>query len=75
MPPALRLGCAPSSSDTPCVPRRQGPLSGSPAVCFLSYGKHKDGYWTYEHFAEQTDYILDMYEALYPGPQVLIEVD
>ena len=42
---------------------------------FLTYGKNKDGYWTYEHFAEQTADILDMYEALYPGAQVLVEVD
>ena len=42
---------------------------------FLTYGKNKDGYWTYEHFAEQTADILDMYEALYPDAQVLVEVD
>jgi hypothetical protein len=51
------------------------PLTGSPAVRFLSYGKNKDGYWTFEHFHEQTVDILDMYEALYPGAQILIEVD
>ena len=51
------------------------PLIGSPAVRFLSYGKNKDGYWTYEHFASQVVDILDMYEALYPGVQILIEVD
>ena len=55
--------------------RGKPPLSGSPAVRFLTYGKHKDGYWTYEHFAEQAADILDMYEALYPGTQVLMEVD
>ena len=43
------------------------PLIGSPAVRFLSYGKNKDGYWTYEHFASQVVDILDMYEALYPS--------
>lgn len=32
---------------------RADPLGGSPAVRFLTYGKNKDGYWTYEHFAEQ----------------------
>lgn len=55
--------------------RNRKALSTSPAVRFLSYGKNKDGYWTYEHFAEQVQDILDMYEALYPNAQVLIEVD
>lgn len=50
-------------------------LSTSPAVRFLSYGKNKDGYWTYEHFREQVEDMLDMYEALYPNAQVLVEVD
>ena len=50
-------------------------LDGSPAVRFLTYGKSKDGYWTFEHFEKQTSDILDMYEALYPGAQILVEVD
>lgn len=50
-------------------------LSTSPAVRFLSYGKNKEGYWTYEHFREQVEDILDMYESLYPNAQVLVEVD
>ena len=40
------------------------PLLGSPAVRFLKYGKNNEGYWTHEHFAEQTADILDMYEKL-----------
>lgn len=55
--------------------RGRTPLHTSPAVRFLSYGKNKDGYWTYDHFAEQVQDVLDMYESLYPGAQVLIEVD
>lgn len=50
-------------------------LTTSPAVRFLTYGKNKDGYWTYEHFAEQIVDILDLYECLYPNAQVLLEVD
>lgn len=55
--------------------RGREPLTSSPAVRFLSYGKNKDGYWTYEHFSSQVVDILDMYECLYPTAQVLIEVD
>lgn len=55
--------------------RGRAPLETSPAVRFLTYGKNKDGYWTYEHFAQQVVDILDMYEALYPTAQVLMEVD
>lgn len=55
--------------------RNRAPLSTSPAVRFLSYGKNKDGYWDYKHFAEQVEDMLDMYEALYPNAQVLVEVD
>lgn len=54
--------------------RGKEPLTSSPAVRFLSYGKHKDG-WTYEHFAAQVEDILDMYETIYPNAQVLLEVD
>lgn len=55
--------------------RGRNPLTSSPAVRFLSYGKNKDGYWTYENFAEQVVDLLDMYESLYPNAQVLLEVD
>lgn len=55
--------------------RGRPPLNASPAVRFLSYGKNKDGYWTYENFAEQVTDVLDMYESLYPNAQVLVEVD
>ena len=55
--------------------RGKAALKGSPAVRFLTYGKNKDGYWTFAHFAEQTADILDMYEALYPEAQILVEVD
>lgn len=51
--------------------RRRAPLTSSPCVRFLSYGKNKDGYWTYDHFSEQVQDVLDMYEALYPNAQVL----
>lgn len=55
--------------------RGRAPLTSSPAVRFLSYGKNKDGYWRYENFAEQVEDVLDMYECLYPSAQVLMEVD
>lgn len=55
--------------------RGRDPLTSSPAVRFLSYGKNKDGYWKYENFAEQVEDVLDMYESLYPTAQVLVEVD
>lgn len=55
--------------------RGREPLTTSPSVRFLSYGKSKDGYWTYEHFSEQVEDVLDMYECLYPNAQVLLEVD
>lgn len=55
--------------------RGRTPLSASPAVRFLSYGKNKDGYWKYENFREQVEDMLDMYESLYPNAQVLLEVD
>eukprot|EP00965_Chrysotila_dentata_P192591 6175268-Pleurochrysis_carterae.AAC.1 len=51
------------------------PLDASPGVRFLSYGKNKDGYWTYEHFAQQTADVLDIYEALHPDWQIAVEVD
>lgn len=55
--------------------RGRDALTASPCVRFLSYGKNKDGYWRYEHFAEQVTDVLDMYESVYPNAQVLIEVD
>lgn len=55
--------------------RGRAALETSPSVRFLSYGKSKDGYWTYDNFAEQVVDVLDMYEALYPNAQVLLEVD
>ena len=63
-------------AQAPLIARRihePGPVH--PQVRFLTYGKQKDGYWTYDHFAEQTSDILDMYEYLYPNAQVAIEVD
>jgi len=55
--------------------KRKSELSASPAVRFLMYGKGKEGYWTFAHFSSQVDDVLDMYEYLYPGAQVAIEVD
>lgn len=51
------------------------PLAGSPGVRFLDNGKNKEGYWTYEHFREQVEDVLDVIECLYPHFQVVIEVD
>lgn len=55
--------------------RGRDPLTTSPAVRFLSYGKNKDGYWKYDNFAEQVEDLLDMYESVHPNAQVLLEVD
>lgn len=55
--------------------RGRPPLTTSPCVRFLSYGKNKDGYWNYDQFADQVTDVLDLYESLYPSAQVLVEVD
>ena len=52
-------------------------LELTPGTRFLNYGNAvgKDGYWTYEHLARQSDDVLDMYEVLYPKYQIIGEYD
>ena len=52
----------------------RAPLTESPGIRYLNYGKNKDGYWTYEHFSEQVSDVLDCIEALHPDMQACVEV-
>ena len=51
------------------------PLTASPGVRFLQYGANKEGYWNYEKFREQVIDFVDMFEALHPDWQLLLELD
>jgi hypothetical protein len=50
-------------------------LKESPGKRFLKYGKNKEGYWDYDMFATQVVDLLDCIEVLYPGHQIVLEVD
>lgn len=50
-------------------------LKDTPGTRFLEYGKNKDGYWNYDMFAEQCVDVMDCFEVLYPGWQLVMEVD
>jgi len=50
-------------------------LEASPGVRFLEYGKNKDGYWTAADMAKQLEDMIDYYECLYPGWQLIFEFD
>ncbi|CAN0481531.1 unnamed protein product, partial [Hapterophycus canaliculatus] len=51
------------------------PLKDTPGIRCLDYGKHKEGYWNYDMFAEQCADIMDCFEVLYPDCQLVMEVD
>lgn len=51
------------------------PLKDTPGIRCLDYGKHKEGYWNYDMFAEQCVDIMDCFEVLYPDWQLVMEVD
>ena len=55
--------------------RKRPPLSCSPGLRFLDYGKNKEGYWDFEMFKEQTIDFMDAFEALHPDWQLEWEVD
>ena len=55
--------------------RKRPPLTCSPGVRFLSYGKNKEGCWDYEMFEQQTIDFMDMFEALHPDWQLEWEID
>ena len=50
-------------------------LKESPGTRFLVHSKNKEGYWGYAQFEEQVVDVMDVLEALYPGHQLMIEVD
>jgi hypothetical protein len=47
----------------------------SPGLVFFQYGKNKDGYWDGALFEKQCEDVIDCFEILYPGMQLLVEVD
>ena len=55
--------------------RGRSPLSHSPGVEFLKYGKSNEGYWDYDKFAVQVIDFMDAFDALHPDLQLLLEVD
>ena len=55
--------------------RGRAELDTSPGVRFLNYGKGRDGYWDYDHFARQVGDLMDAMEVLHPDWQMLLEVD
>ena len=55
--------------------RGRSALTHSPGVEFLKYGKSNEGYWDYEKFAAQVVDFIDVFDALHPDWQLLIEVD
>ena len=48
-------------------------LKDTPGTRFLEYGKNKDGYWNYDMFAEQCVDVMDCFEVLYPGLQLVMD--
>lgn len=55
--------------------RGRSALTHSPGVEFLRYGKANEGYWNYEKFEVQVIDYLDVFDALHPDWQLLLEVD
>ena len=51
------------------------PLLCSPGKAWLSYGLNDEGYWNYDKFSVQVTEITDCFDYLYPGHQMLLEVD
>ena len=50
--------------------RGMPPLSMSPGVRTLEYGKNKEGYWTMQDMVKQLKEVLVCQEVLYPGVQI-----
>lgn len=59
------------------VPRQEIETGASPGLIFFEYGngKGKQGYWDGVKFQEQCIDFIDVIEILYPGMQILLEVD
>jgi len=53
----------------------KSPLCISPGARYLKYGKDKEGYWRYDDICKQAMDVLDVYEALMPSRQVVMELD
>lgn len=50
-------------------------FNSSPGIAYFNYGKNREGYWGNEQTRTQVQDVLDMLEALFPGVQILVEVD
>jgi len=50
-------------------------LTESPGLIMFKYGSNRDGYWRYENVEEQTILVMDVYEALFPKVQLVMEYD
>ena len=59
------------------APRKDIELGSSPGLIFFEYGngKGKQGYWDGIKFQEQCIDFMDVVEIIYPGMQMLLEVD
>jgi hypothetical protein len=51
------------------------PFVDSPGIRYLEYGKNKEGYWDFEKFNEQVKDIIYCFNIIYPGYQLVLEVD
>jgi hypothetical protein len=51
------------------------PFDSSPGIRFLDYGKNKEGYWDFDKFNEQVKDIIYCFNLLFPGFQLVLEVD
>ena len=47
----------------------------SPGLIFFQYGKNQDGYWDGALFQVQCIAIINVLKIIYPGMQILLEVD
>ena len=57
------------------VARDLAPITCSPGICYLVYGKNKDGYWDWSKFKDQVVDILDCFDWLHrddPKQMVLL---
>jgi len=50
-------------------------LKESPFIRYLNQGKHKDGYWNYNHMVVILEDCVDCMEYLHPELEVMFELD
>ena len=48
---------------------------GSPALISFKYGVAREGYWNHEHFMNQCETFIAMFDILYPYRQLYYEVN